>query len=133
MRWVVRGVLVVLAVLLILVAIERVAGETGEVVVLRTFDDAGAVQETRVWVVEHDGRPWVRAGNAALGWFQRLHARPDIELVRDGQSFAVRAVSVPEARHAINERMNEKYGWRDDYICFFFSRDQKIPVRLDPR
>jgi hypothetical protein len=29
--------------------------------------------------------------------------------------------------------MNEKYGLADGYVCTFFPRESKIPVRLDPR
>jgi len=132
-RWTLR-ILGALAALTVLVfGSQMLASESGEVVVLRTRDAGGAVHETRLWVVEHEGRPWLRAGNAGTGWLVRLQAQPEVEVVRGGEALALRAVPVPEARDRINELMNEKYGLADDYVCFFFPREAKIPVRLDPR
>lgn len=132
MRWTLRILGALLALVLLVFGSQMLASESGEVVVLRTQDAAGGVHETRLWVVEHEGRPWLRAGNAA-GWFGRLQAQPEVEVVRGGETFAVRAVPVPEARDRINELMNQKYGLADAYICSFFPRETKIPVRLDPR
>ena len=117
---------------LLVVGGEYVASESGEVVVLRTRDAAGAAHETRLWVVDHDGALWLRAGNPEHGWFPRLAADPSVRLTRGGQALGLRATPVPEARDKINDLMHEKYGWADDYVCFFFPREKKIPVRLDP-
>jgi hypothetical protein len=107
------------------------ASESGEVVVLRTSDDAGAVRETRLWVVEDQGAEWLRAGNPEVGWFVRLRARPEVEVERAGLARRVRAVPVPEARDRINDLMQAKYGWADSVVCLLASREIKIPVRLD--
>jgi hypothetical protein len=133
MRWTLRilGALLVLA--LVVFGSQMLASESGEVVVLRTQDASGGVHETRLWVVEHEGRPWLRAGNADTGWLVRLQAQPQVEVVRGGETLRVRAVPVAEARDRINELMNEKYGLADGYVCAFFPRESKIPVRLDPR
>ena len=48
------------------------ASESGEVVVLESQDDQGEVQSTRLWVVDHDGSMWLRAGDDQSGWYQRL-------------------------------------------------------------
>ena len=133
MRWTLR-ILGALAALTVLVfGSQMLASESGEVVVLRTQDAAGGVHETRLWVVDHEGRPWLRAGYAGTGWFVRLQADPEVELVRGGETLLVRAVPVPGARDRINELVREKYGLADSYVTFFFSRESKIPVRLDPR
>jgi hypothetical protein len=123
---------VVLGVLLGLAALEYVASESGEVVVLRTRDTGGAAHETRLWVVDHDGSAWLRAGNPSGGWFARLEENPVVELERRHETLAFRAVPEPEARDAINELMQEKYGWADSYVSFFFPRAKKVPVRLVP-
>jgi hypothetical protein len=133
MRRVLRVVGALLALVVVLAALEIAASESGEVVVLRTRDAAGEAHETRLWVVDHEGRPWLRAGHAGTGWFVRLQADPDVEVVRGGETLAVRAVPVPGARDRINALVNEKYGAADSYISFFFRREHKIPVRLDPR
>jgi hypothetical protein len=132
MRWTLRILGALLALVLLLFGSQMLASESGEVVVLRT-QDVGGVHETRLWVVEHEGRPWLRAGNADTGWLVRLQAQPEVEVVRGDETLAVRAVPVAEARDRINELMNEKYGLADAYICSFFPRETKIPVRLDPR
>ena len=111
---------------------QYVASESGEVVVLRTVDAAGATQETRLWVVDGAGSQWLRAGNSAVGWYQRLSAHPEVEVVRGAAAQKYRAVAEPEARDAINALMNEKYGWADSYIRFWFGPEKKIPVRLVP-
>ena len=122
----------ILALALLIVGSQYVASESGEVVVLRTRDEAGGVHETRLWVVDHDGSPWLRAGNPSGGWFPRLSARPEVEVVRGSQTLAFQAAPTPEARDTINDLMHEKYGWADSYICLFFPRAAKIPVRLLP-
>jgi hypothetical protein len=45
-----------------------VAGEVTEVTVLRTFDADGGAHETKLWVVDHDGIPWVRVANPQRRW-----------------------------------------------------------------
>jgi len=122
----------ILALLLLIVGTQYIASESGEVVVLRTRDEAGGVHETRLWVVDHDGSAWLRAGNPSSGWFPRLSARPDVVVVRGSEPLPRRAVPTPEARDTINGLMHEKYGWADSYVSFFFPRGKKIPVRLLP-
>jgi hypothetical protein len=122
----------ILALALLIVGSQYVASESGEVVILRTRDPAGGVHETRLWVVDHDGSPWLRAGNPSGGWFPRLSARAEVEVVRGSQTLVFRPAPTPEARDTINDLMREKYGWADSYLCFFFPRAAKIPVRLLP-
>jgi hypothetical protein len=133
MRWTLRILGALLAGVLFVFGSQMLASESGEVVVLRTRDAAGEAHETRLWVVEHEGRPWLRAGNADTGWLVRLRAQPEAEVVRSGETLRVQAVPVVEARDRINELMNEKYGFADSWVCWFFPRETKIPVRLDPR
>jgi hypothetical protein len=127
----VLGVVLGLAVLWF--AIEEVAAESGEVVVVRTVDEGGASHETRLWVVDDAGSAWIRAGNPAAGWFARLRSKPEIEVVRADRTLAVWAVPALEVQQRINALMAEKYGWADAYIGFFFDRDDATPIRLDPR
>lgn len=122
----------ILALAIVIVGTQYIASESGEVVVLQTRDEAGDVHQTRLWVVDHEGSAWLRAGNPTGGWFPRLSARPDVVLVRGSLALPYRAVPAPEARDTINDLMHEKYGWADSYISFFFPRAKKIPVRLLP-
>jgi hypothetical protein len=132
LRRVFRWLGALLALLLGLFALEYVASESGEVVVLRTRDAAGGVHETRLWVVDHDGSMWLRAGNPAGGWFARLSAVPEVEVERRHETQAFQASPEPAARDTINRLMQEKYGWADSYVSFFFPRAKKVPVRLLP-
>jgi hypothetical protein len=126
------GLAGIVVLLLLFAGSQLIASESGEVVVLQTRDEAGDVHETRLWVVDHEGSQWLRAGDPSRGWFPRLSARPDVVVVRGGDALPWRAVPTPEARDAINDLMHEKYGFADSYISFFFSRAKKIPVRLLP-
>jgi len=122
----------ILGIAIVVIGTQYLASESGEVVVLRTQDAAGGVHETRLWVVDHDGSAWLRAGNPSRGWFPRLTARPEVEVVRGGEVLAFQAVPTPEARDTINDLMQQKYGFADSYVSFFFPRAKKIPVRLLP-
>jgi len=133
LRILVRVAVALLVVLLTVGALEMVAAESGEVVVLRTTDAAGAPHETRLWIVDDGNHSWLRAGNEASSWFVLLRERPDVEVVRGEETLPVRAVPEVGARTRINGLMHEKYGWADSYIGTLFGRDDTIPIRLDPR
>jgi len=133
LRILVRALTALVLVVLLLGAIEMVAAESGEVVVLRTVDAAGAPHETRLWIVDDDGRAWLRAGSEQARWYQLLRERPEVEVVRGDQVLVVRARPEPDARARINELMRAKYGWADVYIGALFDRSDAIPIRLAPR
>jgi len=110
--------------------------ESGEVVVLRTFDREGEPYETRLWIVEHDGAAWLRAGQAESVWFKNLSENPDVVLQRGGSERSFTAVPVPDdaTRNRINALMNEKYGSPDTAIgAALRDNAATVPVRLDPR
>jgi hypothetical protein len=110
------------------------ASSAGEVVQLTTTDASGAAQKTPLWVVDHAGAAWLRAGSAEAGWLARLRANPRVELERGGKSVAYRATPVPEATQAINALMSEKYGAADRLVGLLVpgSRRDSMAVRLDP-
>lgn len=108
-----------------------IASESGEVVVLTTRDEAGELHDTRLWVVDHDGSAWLRAGAGVQGWYQRLAIRPDVIVERGGAANEFNAVPTPEERELINRLMLEKYGWADQYIGLLFGRDDSVPIRLE--
>jgi hypothetical protein len=133
LRLLARVFFVVLALVLAIGALEMVAAESGEVVVLRTTDAAGAPHETRLWIVEDGSHSWLRSGNDAAAWFVRLRERPEVEVERGSETLRVRAVPEVGARARINDLMRQKYGWADAFIGTLFGRDDAIPIRLDPR
>ena len=128
--WLMLGLLTVAGLILLG---ERVASETGEVVVLTTGDGSAAPAETRLWVVDLDGSSYLR-GDPGSGWYARLVADPRVRLERSGASANYLAVPAADRRQQINELMRRKYGWRDVYIGWLLGgREDAMPVRLDSR
>ncbi len=82
--WATRALLG-LAPIVFVVALVAMGHEAEEVVVLRTTDADGDVRETRLWVVDHDGAPWVVT---SLGGPHDadLTATPRVEIVRGGET-----------------------------------------------
>lgn len=111
-----------------------IAGEQTEVAVLRTFDDSGTAYETKMWVADVDGRPYVRIGRAGRSWGERLKSHPEVELVRAGVAVPCTASVVGDdsLERAIDEAFAIKYGWVDWWYGVVLRRDA-VPVRLDPR
>jgi len=111
-----------------------VLAESGEVVVLETRDAAGAHQ-TRLWVVDHEGAAWLRAGDPASPWLARLRANREVAVTRGRERRAFRSVVVDDAvtRERINALVLEKYGWRESVLrALGMGPDGTTPIRLDP-
>ncbi len=130
-------VLKVLATLIVLfvavMVLQLIASESGEVVVVQTQGSDGSAQETRLWVVDHDGSMWLRSGSPAAGWYQRISSAEQIVVERAGVSQTMTATPMVEMRSVINESMAAKYGWADQLIGILFGRDGAIAIRLEPR
>jgi hypothetical protein len=125
----VTGAVVILAVVIALLPL--VASEAGEVVVVTTRDAAGP-RTTRLWVVDYEGRQWLRGGPGS-GWYERLQREPAIEVERAGVVRAYVAESVPERVATINALMAEKYRWSDRVVSVMTGdRSNAVAVRLDP-
>ena len=132
MKWLIRVVGGVLVLVVGVFVLQVIASETGEVVVLKTHDDAGELVETRLWVVDHENAQYLRAGPGS-GWYLRLVAKPEVWLTRAGATATYAAAADLEARAEINRRMREKYAWRDQVVEMLVGREDAIPVRLTPR
>jgi F420H(2)-dependent quinone reductase len=129
-----RGLLVLLGAIPLLVAGgSYLAGEQIEVVALRTLDSEGHPHDTKLWIVDYQGRPWVRAARPKLGWVERIRANPRVELVRGGKTEAYTAeiVESPDEKRAIDAAVSAKYGWVDRWYEFVV-RHETTPIRLDP-
>lgn len=117
----------------LLAAVQQYAAESGEVVVLRLKDDQGTTHETRLWIVDHDGSPWLRAGFAEAGWYQRLLTAELVSVARQGIDTTYVATPEPRAKDAIDQAMATKYGWADTFIGKLFGgRAGSVPIRLRP-
>lgn len=124
----------IIALVVAVMVAQAIASESGEVVVLHTLDATGKDVTTRIWVVDHDGAQWLRAGRAESGWYARLAAQPNIRVERGDVIADYTAVPMPAARQIINDLMQQKYGWRDSLIGRMVGgRDGSIPIKLEPR
>ncbi len=132
MRWILRLLGVLFVVALVGFGVEQYAAESGEVVVLTTQDSDRNPIETRLWIVDHEGYQYLRAGNEIAGWYQRLLADTEVEVVRNGDGAVYTAVPDASKTEAIHRLMAEKYGWADSYIGTIFPRDNAMAIRLEP-
>jgi len=109
-----------------------IAGEQIEVVVLRTYDAEGISYDTKLWVVDQEGTPWVRVANPERHWYHRLLANPRAELVRNQRATPVVAVprDTPEAHASIDRLFRQKYGAVDWWYRVLLRRNP-VPIRLD--
>jgi hypothetical protein len=82
--WATRALLG-LSPIVFVVALVAMGHEAEEVVVLRTTGADGDVRETRLWVVDHEGAPWV-VTSLAGPHDADLAATPRVEIVRGGET-----------------------------------------------
>lgn len=131
MKVVVKLLGTVLVLVVVITLLPLVASESGEVVVVTTRDAEGS-HGTRLWVVEHDGRQWLR-GSTDSGWYGRMLQEPVVEMQRSGVVRTYTATSVPHQATTINTLMADKYGWGDRVVSLFAGdRTDAVAVRLDP-
>ncbi len=121
----------ILGILLALAAtfglLQYVASERVEVVVVHSNNDAGS---TRLWIVDHDGHPYLRAGTPSATWYARVRSNPDVVIERGEQRLQCRGLPRVEKRDEINRLMRQKYTWGDRIISLMISREKAVPVEL---
>jgi hypothetical protein len=136
MKWIWRALVAVIALFAAIFAGIYVASESGEVVVLKAWDDQRLPHETRLWVVDADGFGWLRTGNPNSSWLGRVRGNPEVEVTRGGETRPFRAVPVPdpEVRDRTNRLILEKYGWAERYLrASMLTPERATSVRLEPR
>jgi len=121
-------------------ALIAILHEVEEVVVLRTFDGAGDVLDTRLWVVDVEGAPWVVTG-PRTEHVARLAAHPRVELLRRGTTtcYVARPFGDPKTIEAVLAQRLEKYRvYRVGLAAGFWRppsgriEDMAVAIRLDP-
>jgi hypothetical protein len=115
-----------------LAAVTVAALEGREVVVLRTFDGAGAPRDTRTWIADENGAAWIEAANPTRPFLRQLTASPAVELVRAGSVHRCQATAVanPEGHRRIRHLLAAKYGWADCWIGLLTDTSESVAVRL---
>jgi hypothetical protein len=103
------------------------------VVTLKTLGSKGTPIATRVWIVDHEGAEWVRAGHPRKGWFLRITADPHVELERAGSTSRRIAVPVHDRAtvDAVNGAFARKYGAADWIVALSGNAANRVPLRLD--
>ena len=129
--WWVLGV--ILGVFALIGIAQTAASERVEVVELHTVDASGEPQTTRLWIVDDEGFGYLRVGGDGSGWFSRLQANGEFKVTRQNSTASYTAVLRQDKRERINNLMNEKYTWGDDFINVLVGgRDGSIPIELHP-
>ena len=107
----------------------------GNTAVLRTFDSSGGSKDTVLGLLDDNGQLWVESGHWFRGWYRRVVANPDVELVRGGQTAPYRAtpLDTPEAVDTVTRLMGKGTSSR-----YWIARTLLLfapikPVKLDPR
>jgi hypothetical protein len=128
-------VAITLGLLLGLGAITLFALEGSEVAVLRSALATAQPHETRVWIVDFGGTPWVESANPEREFYRDILLDPDVEVSRNGERFEYRAAPLPGStgHDLIRSMLREKYGWADDWIGLLTDTSSSIAIRLEPR
>ena len=119
---------------IVLVVVGILWVDEGEVVTLTTIDDQGRSAVTGLWIVEIGGEVYLRAGSPEAKWLERIRARPEVELTRDGVMQKMRAIPIEDValRNAVSWAMREKYGLIDAVIVRIIDHSEAIPIRVEP-
>jgi len=104
-------------------------------VVLRTFDSSGGSKDTVLALRDDNGQLWVESGHWFRGWYKRVLANPNVELVRDGKAARYRAE--PDDSPEAVERLTRLMG-KGTSAGYWVMRAMLLwapvrPVRLNPQ
>ncbi|MFK7863157.1 MAG: hypothetical protein AB8B95_02915 [Pseudohongiellaceae bacterium] len=124
---------ILLALVLFLVVLERIAAERIEVVELHTSDLDSEPVTTRLWIVDHEGYQYLRVGSDGSGWYDRLSENGEFDVTRNGVRARYSAVLRQDKSALVNDLMQSKYTWGDTVIgALVGSRENSIPIELHP-
>jgi hypothetical protein len=104
----------------------------GEVVTLYTRDAGGGETGTSLWVVDEGGFQYLRAGDRAAGWFERLRREPQVRVERGGKAASYQALPTPDMTRRVDELMAQKYGFADRIVSVIRDPESSMAVRLVP-
>ena len=122
------GVLVSIA--LLFGILQTLASERVEVIELHTLDEVGAVQTTRLWIVDDDGLSYLR-GQEGSGWVTRLMANEQLQLTRGDKTATYNWQIRDDKIATVNRLMKEKYTWGDTFFeTILGSREASLMFEL---
>jgi hypothetical protein len=128
-------VLTVIGAIVAFVILTVIALEGAEVALLHTALGNQQPRQTRVWVADVDGSPWIEAANPEREFYRDILEAPEVVLERNGMLFEYRAVplSGTSSHDLIRSRLRDKYGWADEWIGMLTDTSGSIAIRLEPR
>ena len=101
---------IILGLIVVVLATQMITSELGsEVVELHTLDNMGQSHTTRLWIVDHDGIAYLRAGMASSGWLLRGQQNDSVELTRNDVTQSYAFEPREEMRETVNKLLLEKY------------------------
>ena len=114
-----------------LAGLGRLARES-EVVILTTYDNAGAYYVTRLWIVDDGSMSWLRATGPQSKWYARLLKHPTVKVERGGRTrgYTAEPDSHPKIVARVNRLMRERYGWVDGIVSALRDPAKFVPIRL---
>jgi len=129
----VRWIMISLGGLAALLVLGAILLDHGEIVTLESVDEAGRVHETQLWVAYLDRTPYLRAGNSASLWLERVRVHPEVDIDIGGgvQRFRATLLDDRALRERLNRAMARRYGLADDVWGLVSDRSQSIPIRLE--
>ncbi len=133
MKWLIRIVVLIIALPLLMFGSIMLASELGgEVVVLHREAVDGSTDEVRVWIVEDENGTWIEHGDPTDYWITKLTADPSLTIERDGVAREYRASADPGSCAVYNKLRDAKYGLADRYVDLFApDSDSCTPIRLE--
>jgi hypothetical protein len=97
-----------------------------DTVSVATSNADGTLRYTTVWIVVVGERGYIRTGDTS--WGANLTRNPNLKLVVGDQEYALRAdfVEAEDERALVLAAFNQKYGFSDTLVGWFFHRRPKI-------
>jgi hypothetical protein len=108
----------------------------GEVVTLVKQTSTGDYSNVRVWIVDRDDYAWIEHGEQGDFWLEQLVERPQLQLVRRGQTSRYTAVMDTASHDLYHQLRAEKYALANTIIQWMTQNSPEactgMPVRLRP-
>ena len=97
-----------------------------DTVSVATTNPDGTLRYTTVWIVVVGERGYIRTGDTT--WGANVTRNPNLKLVVGDEEYALRAdfVEAEDERALVLAAFNEKYGFSDTLVGWFFHRTPKI-------
>jgi hypothetical protein len=122
---------ILFAILIAYAVVHMTLVEAGqEVIVLRTQTAEGEWIETRLWIIDYQGSPWLHGGDSR--WVRNLQVNPTVEVIRGDQTARFRAHPIPGPHSEIHELLRAKYGVAETWVRMVApDGDAGMPIRLE--